>query len=238
MVHILAVKLRGLSAAMLAVVLIGCSSGGSKTPTTLFLERFAERFRGDNDEAAKGPGGPKLTRALVEQSGGSLVYIRLPGDKGRTLMNAASVHDGYVTFISRFGQSVTMLGSRITGSRGLGFDLLSVATTADDPLVRPVPPANWPKRLTRSYTFPGEGPAGKTLRVKCGYAPGGETSVEIVERVHEGILMVEACQGDGVEFQNFHLADKTTGFVWKSQQWLGPRQGSIELEVIEPYTGD
>lgn len=234
MVNILAVK-RGLIA-LAALSLVGCSSGGEKSMASVFLGKITDRFRDGPDEPAGG-GGQKLTRKLVEESGGSLIYVQLPGDKGRTLMNATSVNGPYVTFVSRFSQSVTLRGSLITGSRGFGYDLLGISTSGDDPVVRATPPQNWPKSIRRTYTFPGDGPAGRSITVKCGFGAGGETSVVIVERQHTGTLMAEACKGDGVEFRAFHLVDKA-GQIWKSQQWLGPDQGLIDLDVIEPYTGE
>lgn len=217
-------------------ILAACSSGsgGNKEIVKAALDQL--RPGGGEDEAATAPA-PRLTRAAVEASGAALLRVRLESEAGRSIMSAQAVNGGYASYISQFGQSVTARGALITASRGLGFDLLSVEADARaDPLVTARPIEDWPTQVTRVYRFPGQGPEGLRLSVTCRYEPGDTLDIEIVEISHSGQQIVEVCVGDGVTFSNDLFADSETGFVWRSLQWLGPEQGRLDVEVVEPLT--
>lgn len=234
MVNILAVR-RSIAAIALIGLLSACSSGGGQSVSGVVLGKVKERFLAKKE--VKKSGGGKLTRAAIEKSGGSAIYIRLKGDKGRTFMSAVSVHAPYVTFISRFGQSITLNGNFVTASRGMGADLLAASSSAGDPLVRSTPIADWPARVTRRLEHPGDGPAGTVQNYVCTSQVGQTTRHEIVEVVHDLVEITETCKNQDITFENVYFADQKTGFVWRSKQWLGVGQGWVDLEIIEPYTG-
>ncbi|WP_233417023.1 YjbF family lipoprotein [Halovulum marinum] len=235
-----------LLAAALAAALSGCGSQQAESGR-IVKQALAGFFPGGGGAetapspaqqatVAAAPAG--LTRAQVDASGVAMIRARLASETARSVLTGASENDGYVSYVSRFGQMLTLRGSLVTASRGLGYDLLSLSPGADDPLVRPRPVGAWPARVTRTYRFPGRGPGGRALSVQCTYVPGQTRRIEIVEVVHTGIQVEERCAGGGVAFSNYHLADARSGFVWRSLQWLGPEQGFIDLEVLEPFTGD
>ena len=234
MVDFLAVK--RLCLVVCAVALTACSSGQGPSPAGLVLSKVKARFSSDKDDKPK-PTGGGLTREVIDNSGGSAIYIKVRGDEARTFMTAISIHGGYVTFISQFAQSVTLRGSFVTASRGMGADLLSASSSAGDPLVQATPVADWPAEVTRQYSFPGQGPRGTVMTFTCTPRVGAELQYEIVEVIHDLVTVTETCRNTAMEFENTHYADVQTGFVWRSRQWLGPVQGWLDLEVIEPYTG-
>ena len=51
---------------------------------------------------------------------------------------------------------------------------------------------------------------------------------------HVGIEFSETCIGPAGTFENLHLADAGSGFVWRSLQWTGPQMDLIDLQVLEP----
>lgn len=218
----------------IALLLAGCSSEGAGPITDAALESVRGLLPGGED-TPKGPPPVQLTRAAVEAAGVAMVRGGLLSEKVRSVFSAFSDNGGYVTYVSRFGQSVTLRGSLITGTRGLGYDLLSVTPDARDPLVRVTPVAEWPSSVGRRYVFPGDGPRGRVVEVRCRYTVEKPLEMEIVEVVHTGVQVREDCVGDGISFQNQHFADGETGFVWRSQQWLGEDQGTLDLEIIEPF---
>ena len=59
----------------------------------------------------------------------------------------------------------------MTGTRGLGTDLLSGWSSAPDPLATPIPPERWPGRVQRVYEFPAEGPQGRIETYDCRFEP-------------------------------------------------------------------
>ena len=56
----------------------------------------------------------------------------------------------------------------------------------------------------------------------------------ILQRRHVGVEFSETCVGPAGTFENLHLADAGTGFVWRSLQWTGPQMDLIDLQVLEP----
>ena len=217
---------------VLPLLLAACSSGGGNRIVKAALEQI---LPGKEAEAPSGGGGGGLTRAAVEASGAAMIRARLLSDDGRTILAAASENGGYVTYASRIQQTLTLRGSLVTASRGLGHDLLSVRTFAGDPVVTPTPLADWPDSVLRTYIFPDTGPGGREVGVICRYEVREAREIEIVEVTHRGTQVAEFCTGDA-EFQNLHFVGSETGRVWRSLQWLGPEQGTIDIEIIEPFT--
>jgi hypothetical protein len=229
--------MRVLLALMLALPLAACGSGGVNPIVKRALADINPLERlGGRDEPAEGSGkpAPRLTRAAVNKSGAAMIRARLIAEDNRSVLLGATQNGGYVTYISQLGQSITLRGSQVTATRGLGFDLLSATSTGRDPVAYPTPPAAWPAGLTRQFELPGEGPRGRLLTFECRFERGEARAIEIVEVTHQGIEFSEYCSDGEIEFENLHLADARTGFVWRSIQWTGPDLGSIDIEVIEP----
>jgi Group 4 capsule polysaccharide lipoprotein gfcB, YjbF len=168
-----------------------------------------------------------------------MIRASLLTEENRYLFYGASANKGYVTFATRTLQQITLRGARVTGTRGLGYDLLAHQTEGTDPLVTPTPPARWPSRITRVYTFPGgDSPQGVKMVFDCVITREGPASATIVQVEHRGIQFSETCQNEDLLFENLYLADINSGYVWRSLQWIGPRMGNVDIEIIEPYTGD
>lgn len=178
-----------------------------------------------------------VSRAAINRADVAMIRIRLVGEESGAFMVASSDNGGYVTFASTLRQTVTLRGSQVTGSRGLGYDLLSATSSQPDPLVRPIPPGQWPARVTRSYELPAPAPRGTILTFDCRYEIGGSSEIVIVEQRHRGVEIAEYCSGPTGSFENLHFADLRSGFVWRSIQWLGPQQGLLDLQIVLPYTG-
>lgn len=222
--------IRMLALAALAA-LTACSS--DRNP---IVSAMTDRLRPGDDGTAR-PGPQLLTRAQIDAAGVAAVLIRLQSDRSPTLLFGASANGGYVTFASRLRQSVTLRGSRITATRGLGTDLLSSAGSDSDPLLRPTPVVSWPERIERRYEFPAPGAQGRIETYECTFTAGAPRELEILEITYSGIEMTETCRNAERSFENLHFADARTGFVWRSLQWIGPDMDLIDLQVLEPYTG-
>ncbi|MEM8787308.1 MAG: YjbF family lipoprotein [Pseudomonadota bacterium] len=220
--------------AVLALLLglAACSSDSSGEIRTALVERFRPG-QAEAEPAAAAPA--PLTRAAIEATGQAMLRARLVNETGRSVFAAQTANRGYVTYQSQFGQFLTLQTTLVTASRGAGFDLLAVSATPQDPLVSPRPVAEWPNSVPRVYRFAGQGPLGREVPVICRYEIGDVVEIEIVERRYRGPEVREICEGSGVAFTNLLFADESTGFVWRSRQWLGPDQGRIDIEVLEPF---
>ncbi len=217
---------------------LGACSNNSGGNGAIFKAALAELFPKmiDTGANAKPAKAPVLTRAAVEASGAALIRIKLETENARSTLQGVSENGGYVTHISRFGQTITLRGGLVTASRGLGFDLLAVEAASTDPVITAIPLADWPDEVTRVYHFPAQGPTGLLVPVTCRYAPGERLEIEIVEITYSGQQVEEICSGADVSFVNDLFVIPETGMIWRSLQWLGPEQGRLDLTVIEPFT--
>ncbi|MEM9430597.1 MAG: hypothetical protein AAGA32_14015, partial [Pseudomonadota bacterium] len=119
-----------------ALALGACSSEGRGPVTDALVERLEDILPGGQPPAPPRRSAA-LTRAQVEASGTTMIRGGLTDAEDRTILSGVTVNDGFVTYASRFGQTVTLQGGLITASRGVGYDLLAVLPEADDPVARP-----------------------------------------------------------------------------------------------------
>ena len=214
-----------------ASVLGACSSTGTSPIVSIVKEVILPTKVEEKPVTAS-----TLTRAKVERFGLSLIRGRIEGEDVSNLLTGTAVNGQYVTYVSSFRQNVTMLGTLVTGTRGLGGDLLAVRNDANDPVAYLTPTAAWPSSLTRDYSFSGVGPAGVKISVVCQLTRAADTTVTIVEATYAVTPFTELCEGDGVRFTNTYLAAPTTGQIWQTRQWVGEGRGYLNIDVLEPYT--
>jgi hypothetical protein len=215
--------------------LAACGSGGRDPIVQAALEEVGG-FWGREDRAPEAP--PRVvTRADIERADVAAIQARLASDPSPTLMYAAASNGGYVTYSSALQQQITLRGARITGTRGLGTDLLSAWTETPDPLASQTPPASWPARVRRLYELPAEGPKGEVVAFDCYFEPAEPAEMTILQVRYQGVQIPEICAGPSGRFENLHFVD-SSGAVWRSLQWVGPKMPLIDMQVLEPYTGD
>jgi len=223
---------RFLTALGIVTLLGACSSEGTSPVFSAVKDAI---FKPKPDAAATPVSG--LTRAKVTANGLAMVRANIEGEDVHSILTATSLNGSYVTYVSAFRQSITMLGNSITATRGLGGDLLSVQSAPNDPATVLIPPESWPSNLTREYRFPGIGPLGKRVSVQCSLTLGAASTITVVELGYDVTTFTETCAGDGVSFTNTYMADKT-GQIWKTRQWVGEKVGYLNVEVLEPFTTD
>lgn len=224
---------RGLATLVLALALGACTSQGFNP---IVVEAVNTVNPWGKPKAA--PAGKPVSRADIDKADIAAIQARLVAQKASpTLLFAASNNGGYITYASSLRQTLTLRGSQVTASRGLGWDLLSAKSSQPDPIMQPMPIARWPRQVTRSYEFPRDHPEGRNEVFDCRFSFGDERQITILQQPHRVVEVIETCTGKDGTFQNQHFADSVTGFVWQSWQWLGPKQGVLEMSVVLPYTG-
>jgi hypothetical protein len=215
--------------------LSACGSGGTDPIIGAAVEELSVYWT--DEEPANPTAGTPLTRADIQAANTAAIWARLESDSAPTLMYALARNGPYITYMSQFRQSVTMVGTQVTGTRGLGTDLLSAWSTRGDPLTNPTPPSQWPQTIQRNYELPADGPVGLIQTYTCRFEMGGVAEMVILQVRHRGVEVSETCTGPAGSFENLHFADASSGFVWRSLQWIGPQMDLLDVQVLEPYTG-
>lgn len=230
--------MRALAIAVVCLLLAACSNEGTNPILARGVEAVASQVRpeAEADAPAERPAAPRvLTRADIEATGAAAIRVRLmEGGSSGSVFYGAVENGGVVSYVTPLREIVGMRGSQVVSTRGLGTDLLHSWSSPDDPLARPVPPAAWPAQVARSYEFPGDGARGEIRQYLCRFASGPERTITLLGRQHRGVEMRETCTGPAGSFENLHIADRKTGFVWHSYQWTGPQQGLVDVAIIEP----
>lgn len=219
-------------ATLLLTALAGCTDEGLNPIVSRAIDEV-----NPFDAAAPATPGQPVTRAQVNRADVATIRARLVSDKSPTYLVAAANNRGYITYASGLRQLVIMRNSQVTGTRGLGHDLLSAKSTTPDPLATPMPVSQWPSLVQRSYEFPANAPRGRIETFDCRFERGAVKDMEILGETHRGVEVSEYCDGPSGSFEQLHFADVSSGFVWRTLSWLGPEQGLIDIEVVLPFTG-
>ena len=232
-------KIAAAGALALATALSACTSGGGTNPVVSAIwqkvKPGAQRDAREAEAAAAARPPIVVTFEKIKATGLAIVRARVGEDTNGVMLYARSVNDNYVTFASQLQQTMTLQGSLITASRAIGYDLLSLRTDAGDPVTVPTAPKNWPESVTRDYRFTGDTPGGRLISVRCRFKEGPAYTLELLDKTFETTLMQSQCSGDGERFTNVHLV-QDDGQILRSAQWLGPDQGMVEIDILEPFT--
>lgn len=177
----------------------------------------------------------EVSRAEIEKSGLAVTKMYFgPGDQRGLAFAAQTMNEGYVVYTAQTGQSASFKGNLLTATRGYIDDLLAVEASPNDPIAHNQPLGAWPSEIVRKYRLRGTSPEGQVVSVNCRYEVAGEGLITILDMQKTLTRVIEFCQGDGEIFENTYLVDPASGFAWKSEQWIGPRQGMVIAEVLEP----
>lgn len=218
-----------------ALVLLGLLAGCGSQRDPVLSEAMGALAGMWRTEPAPKPQ-QQVTRSDIERANVAAILARLESDPRGTVLYATADNRGFVTYVSPLMQQVTLKGAEVTGTRGLGTDLLSSWSSSNDPLVRATPPGAWPARVDRTFELPGAGPQGRVERYSCTFERGAVSEMVILQVRYSGLEITETCTGLDGRFENLHFVDPTSGAVRRSLQWIGPKMGHIDMQVLEPYT--
>ena len=118
----------------------------------------------------------------------------------------------------------------LTGTTGLGRDLQTRIIGAS-PFAHLLD-VTTPVTVQREYDWL---PAYKVgVPVTSTLVRAGTDTVEILEQERRLVRFEETLQGGGMKERNIYWADPSTGYIWKSRQYLAPGY-AVELVQLKPY---
>lgn len=213
---------------MIVAFLSACSSGDKSGLAKTVFQRVANK----PTPAPSSSGG--VTRAALEKADLAAIRASVSNTRVTSVNVAVSVSNGNVTYVGKDNRSILLRGGLIRATHGYGYDLAPMALDREDPIANLKRLDQWPQSIQRQYSLAGIGPARTPYLVHCTYQNLGGVNIEILEHRYALTKVVEHCQGDDISFTNTYWVNPDTGFIWMSDQWSGPRQGMIRLEVLEP----
>lgn len=211
-----------------ALVLAGCGSEGNAPDLTdQLVSTLQETLQ--QRRATKAPqAAASVTRAQVDQS--TVPLLRLTVGETNSQATAAELarNGDTATYFMATGQAIYLRGGLMTGTRGLGYDLMSM-----DMPYRSVAAALKGGSYTRVHRYlNGENRTVK-LSATCSMQVKRTGTLTQLERQYSVRHVVETCTGEGVSFQNTYDLDARSGQVWRSRQWVGPVAEHAVIEQLK-----
>ena len=221
-----------LAATVLALGLGGCSKGGNPVRDQTFgLLRAA--ISGDDEANVARTREP--TRAELDRIKSALIGFSY-GDFGPVYMVPLADTGGYLHYQDVGGRGIVMHGGAISRTLGLGDNLMAVRFAPNDPIAHRTPVADWPREVVRSYQFRRRDLDEYAITVTCVLQAEERVMYEIVELQFPVTRVKERCRNAAREFENTYWVDES-GFIWASEQWMGPYLKTGTVEVVRPYGG-
>lgn len=220
---------------LFAIALAGCTSANTGEPS--IAKAVWERLK-DSQEDATGEKSGKATptRKQITDFNVAMIQMNLDGEDIYPIMLPTHRNGPYIVYGNKFRQSLTLIESQITATRGLGTDLISATSSPNDPLKVLTSPNRWPEVVEREYRFGGGGVTGRIERYTCSLSKAGPAQIQLAGTKFAVIGFAETCKGNAGVIQNLYAADANTGRVWQSKQYVGPTMPAVNLDILEPLT--
>lgn len=222
-------------AARLALALVlsaavgACSSGGPGT-----AQRLGEAVLGAIAPAER-EAPPERTRAELNEIPYATIRVSF-GGAAAYLVPIAN-NGGYLDYRDAAGRSIRMHDGAVVATEGVGVDLEAVRFAEDDPVANQTPLARWPDRLFREYQYQWRHGPQYGITLACEYQRLARETIEIVELTFDVVRVVETCTNQERQVVNTYWVEADTGFIWRSEQWLGPQVGHATVDIIRPFGG-
>ena len=211
--------------------LAGCSSSDDNT-----FQRVGALAKASFGGTEKPEPKPERTRAQLNEI--PFATIALTFDEGqRTFMVPLSDNGGYLNYLDASSRGLVMFGGAVSGTKALGQDITAVRHQSNDPIAFPTPMLGWPGQVYRDYQFTQRSGAEYSITLSCVFERLVNETIEIVEIKFDVVRISEVCTNARRQVTNTYWVEADTGFIWKSEQWLGPHIDQATIEIIRPYSG-
>lgn len=218
--------------ALAVVALIGaCSEGGLTDGGRIGKIILDSAFPEDGPVAPP----PDFTRAQLDEIPFATIALSID-DSPRAFVVPLADNGGYLTYMDATRRGFVMQGGAVVGTLGLGVDLNGVRNGRNDPVAYQTPLANWPGQIARSYQFKRRGGTEYQIALTCTFQRVASERIEIIERFFNVVRIAETCTNRARQVVNQYWVEPDTGFIWKSVQWVSPKQPQLTLEIVRPYS--
>ncbi len=179
---------------------------------------------------------PGVNRAAIEQADLAAVLMLSPGTGIAAVGIAIQMRDGRIIYNANDNRGVTLDGGLIYATLGFGTNLQAVTTQSNDPLVTEAKAGDWPAEVTRTYHVSQRGTVFAQFTAVCRNQVGRQLVIDVVDANRRVVEVLETCATqEGDTFNNIHYLDAATGRVWRTNQWTGPVQGNMQVDVIDQF---
>ncbi|MBY8974283.1 YjbF family lipoprotein [Rhodobacteraceae bacterium NNCM2] len=176
----------------------------------------------------------ELTRAELDQIPSALMALSVDASP-RVFIVPLAKNGGYLTYMDANRRGFVMHDGAVTGTLGIGYDLDGLKVQPDDPISNQTPVAEWPGQVNRTYQYLQRDGAPYIISLTCTFERVARERIEIIERFYDVVRIAETCTNQARQVTNYYWVDAETGFIWRSTQWVSPKQPAMTLEVVRPF---
>jgi uncharacterized protein YcfL len=156
-----------------------------------------------------------FTMADATKVNAKLIRISVPAYKSSSLATQRATNNGYGTFATSGGQTVTLKGANVTATRGLRYDLVARSLGRGTRIYKHLNSLN---HLTEQA-------------FECEKQSVGNETVKILDRSFTLTKIEEVCRNSSFAFKN-NTWVSSSGVPRKSQQWISEKIGHITIEWL------
>ncbi|MEB8387645.1 YjbF family lipoprotein [Rhodobacteraceae bacterium KMM 6894] len=218
--------LRAAALGLTCLALTACTNSPDKhvTATTITKSLFKGR-------AKPKPVDPNQLAASIQtvlaSTNAPVIALAIPNRKAATVMSQLDVNHGYATFGTSDRRSVTLRGGMVTGTRGLGEDIMSSDISGVQALIAGRRNGT-AQRVTRYLNGEDVTVAQVTT---CTVSVGTTDRYQLAEVNSAATSVSETCRAEGGEFTNTYRV-APTGRVLQSRFWHSPMNEYITIQAL------
>jgi len=205
----------------LGLVLLGLAACGNDSGSGL-VARLVDVAAPDQGGTAAGARFARLARA-----GAPVMQIGVEAQETATVIRRETLRDGFATWISLDGASVTLKQGLLQGTRGFGGDMMSSDTRQSAAMIH----AGRTGEVARFHSFiTGENKV-ETRSYFCDISSRGARDIQIGTQQVTTSLIEEKCLNPEQRFTNLYWLDRS-GTIVQSRQWAGEFTQALALRVV------
>lgn len=216
-------KFKTAAAALVVLTLAACGTTEGRQEA---VKRVVASFT-----PAKGQSNHTVSQAEIQGAlqrfNGPMLLAQVPSRNSTAVLRRIASNGPYETFITGDRRTLTMVDGILTGTRGLGQDIMNATDREVRQLVttRKGGVANRFRRYldAENHTY--------EQSVTCYVERAGSEAVSAGVVSASTTVMTEKCLNKEEEFENTYWVDGN-GLVVKSTQWVGPDNGYLEIQYL------
>lgn len=210
------------------MILASCGSEGQEPELTEQLVGALKTAVSQRQQRGAPQAAAQVTRAQVEQSTVPLLRLTIGEDNSQATAAALAQNGDTETYLMGTGQAVYLRGGLLTGTRGLGYDLMSL-----DMPYRSINAAVGKGSYQRVHRYLNNENTLYKQSFTCSAQTVGSGTLNQLDRSYAVRHVTETCEGGDIRFQNTYDLDRKSGQVWRSRQWVGPTAGYGVIEQLK-----
>ncbi|MEM1276808.1 MAG: YjbF family lipoprotein [Pseudomonadota bacterium] len=217
--------------ALIAVLAVtACTEQGDNDSLRVGRLVFEQSF-GEEAEPRARP-----SRAELDQIRSALLALEV-GENQPVFIVPIAKNGPYLTYLDPTRRGLVLQGGAISSTIAFGYDLKGLQTQTDDPIVNQTPLAAWPAVVDRVYQYKVRDGEEFIIALTCQFSRGESELLEIYELFFETVQVTETCVNAYRQVSNTYWVEAETGFIWRSEQWVSPKQPIMTVEIIRPFGG-